>query len=74
MNHAIMRTLAAVLALALLPAGSAIAQKKPKSALDKSALKLIYDMSSYIGERSLTRLTIRGLLRTCRGFLRSKYI
>jgi protein-disulfide isomerase len=39
MNHAIMRTLAAVLALALLPAGSAIAQKKPKSALDKSALE-----------------------------------
>jgi protein-disulfide isomerase len=34
-----MRTLAAVLALALLPAGSAIAQKKPKSALDKSALE-----------------------------------
>ena len=39
MNHAIMRTLAAVLALAWLPAGSAIAQKKPKSALDKSALE-----------------------------------
>jgi protein-disulfide isomerase len=39
MNLAIMRTLAAVLALALLPAGSAIAQKKPKSALDKSALE-----------------------------------
>jgi len=34
-----MRTLAAVLALAWLPAGSAIAQKKPKSALDKSALE-----------------------------------
>jgi len=39
MNHAIMRTLAAVLALAWLPVGSAIAQKKPKSALDKSALE-----------------------------------
>ena len=39
MNHDIMRTLAAVLALAWLPAGSAIAQKKPKSALDKSALE-----------------------------------
>jgi len=39
MNHAIMRTLAAVLALAWLPAGSATAQKKPKSALDKSALE-----------------------------------
>lgn len=39
MNLAIMRTLAAVLALALLPAGFAIAQKKPKSALDKSALE-----------------------------------
>ena len=39
MNHAMMRTLAAVLALAWLPAGSAIAQKKPKSALDKSALE-----------------------------------
>ena len=38
-NHAIMRTQAAVLALAWLPAGSAIAQKKPKSALDKSALE-----------------------------------
>jgi len=34
-----MRTLAAVLALAWLPAGSAIAQKKPKSALDKLALE-----------------------------------
>ena len=34
-----MRTLAAVLALAWLPAGSATAQKKPKSALDKSALE-----------------------------------
>ena len=39
MNHSMMRTLAAVLALAWLPAGSAIAQKKPKSALDKSALE-----------------------------------
>ena len=39
MNHAIMRTLAAVLALAWLAAGSAMAQKKPKSALDKSALE-----------------------------------
>src|SRR6516225_10281169 len=39
MNHAIMRTLAAVLALAWLPAGSATAQKKPKSALDKLALE-----------------------------------
>ena len=39
MNHAIMRTLAAVVALAWLPTGSAIAQKKPKSALDKSALE-----------------------------------
>src|SRR6516225_5919269 len=34
-----MRTLAALLALAWLPVGSAIAQKKPKSALDKSALE-----------------------------------
>ena len=34
-----MRTLAALLVLAWLPAGSAIAQKKPKSALDKSALE-----------------------------------
>ena len=34
-----MRTLAAVLALAWLAAGSAMAQKKPKSALDKSALE-----------------------------------
>ena len=39
MNHDIMRTLAAVLALAWLAAGSATAQKKPKSALDKSALE-----------------------------------
>ena len=39
MNHTIMRTLAAVLALAWLSAGSAIAQKRPKSALDKSALE-----------------------------------
>jgi len=39
MKHAMMRTLAAVLTLAWLPAGSAIAQKKPKSALDKSALE-----------------------------------